>query len=220
MNRRHATGGLIALVFLMTACFGSSTSPSASPTATPPSDSGSPSSPPASPSDGGTATPVEVPSLSAAPSAEPSEDALPDFACAFPVIGDGTVPRAQLTDVRVGSHAGYDRIVFEFENGLPELEVTQATPPLLQDGSGLEMDVAGEAFLQILMRGGTKQTETGGSSYPGPREFTTGFDQLVELEEGGDFEAVSTWYAGLAADTCVRGFTLDGPPRIVIDVEH
>lgn len=219
MNRRHATGGLIALAFLMTACFGSATSPSSAPTATPAYDSGSPSAAPASPSDGG-ATPVEVPSLSAAPSAEPSDDALPDFACAFPVVGDGTVPRAQLTDVRVGTHDGYDRIVFEFENGLPELEVTQATPPLLQDGSGFEMDVAGDAFLQIVLRGGTKQTESGGSSYPGPREFTPGFDQLVELEEGGDFEAVSTWYAGLAADACVRGFTLDGPPRIVIDVEH
>jgi hypothetical protein len=165
-------------------------------------------------------TPVEIPSLSAAPSAEPSDDALPAFSCSFPVVGDGTVPRAQLADVRVGTHDGYDRIVFEFEEGLPELEVVRATPPLLADGSGMELEVDGQAFLQITLRGGTKQTEGGTSSYDGPLEFTPGFDGLVELEEGGDFEAVSTWYAGLDADACVRGFALDGPPRIVIDVEH
>ena len=164
--------------------------------------------------------PVEVPSLSAAPSAEPSEDALPAFGCTFPLVGDGTVPRAQLADVRVGTHDGYDRIVFEYQDGLPELEVNRATPPLLEDGSGFEMDVAGESFLQIVLRGGTKQTEAGGTSYSGSTEFTPGFDQLVELEEGGDFEAVNTWYAGVASDACVRGFTLDDPPRIVIDVEH
>lgn len=216
MNRRHAAGTLTTLIVLLAAC-GGGTSPSASATvvaSTPPATS----TPDASPT--GSGTPVEVPSLSAAPSAEPSEDALPAFSCSLPLLGDGTVARAQLTDVRVGTHDGYDRIVFEYDDGLPELEVTRATPPLLEDGSGFEMDVAGASFLQIVLRGGTKQTEAGGSSYTGPTEFTPQFDQLVELEEGGDFEAVNTWYAGLAGDACLRGFTLSDPPRIVIDVAH
>ena len=219
MNRRHASGALISLIILLAAC-GGGTSPSPSASAAASSTAASPNSGAASPTDAASGTPVEVPSLSVEPSAEPSDDALPEFSCAFPVLGDGTVPRAQLTDVRVGTHDGYDRIVFEFDDGLPELEITRATPPLLEDGSGFEMDVAGESFLQILMRGGTKQTDAGGSSYTGPTEFAADFDQLVELEEGGDFEAQSTWYAGLASEACVRGFTLNDPPRIVIDVEH
>ena len=214
MNRRHLTGALVSLAVLMSACLGGA--------ATTPTGSAGPSSPSVepTPSTETSGTPVEVPSLSAAPSAEPSEDALPEFACAFPLVADGTVPRAQLTDVRVGTHGDYDRIVFEYDEGLPELEVAQATPPLLADASGMELDVAGEAFLRITLRGGTKQTDAGGSSYPGPTEFTPGFDRLVEMEEGGDFEAVNTWYVGMSGEACVRGFTLSDPPRIVIDLEH
>ncbi len=217
MIRRHPLAMLLGVAVIVSACT-SAGSPSVSPSAAPSTPATSESAAPSASE--GTGTPVEIPSLSAAPSAEPSEDALPAFSCSFPVIGDGTVPRAQLTDVRVGSHDGYDRIVFEFEEGLPELEVARTSPPLLADGSGMELDVDGEAFLQITLRGGTKQTESGESSYDGPREFTPGSDGLVELEEGGDFEAVSTWYAGLDEEACVRGFALDGPPRIVIDVEH
>jgi hypothetical protein len=212
MNRRHLTGALVSLAVLMSACLGGA--------GTTPTASGGPSSGDPTATTAASGTPVEVPSLSAAPSAEPSDDALPEFACAFPLVADGTVPRAQLTDVRVGTHGDYDRIVFEYDTGLPELEVAQATPPLLADASGMELDVAGEAFLRITLRGGTKQTDGGGSSYPGPTEFTPGFDRLVEMEEGGDFEAVNTWYVGMSGDACVRGFTLSDPPRIVIDLEH
>ena len=218
MNRRHVIGPLVSLAVLLSACLGSG---STTPTATTRSSSG-PATPggDGSPTAGASGTPVEVPSLSAAPSAEPSDEALPEFACGFPLVSDGTVPRAQLTDVRVGTHTDYDRIVFQYADGLPELEVSQATPPLLADASGMELDVDGEAFLQIVLRGGTKQTEAGGSSYPGPREFTPGFERLVEMEEGGDFEAVNTWYVGMSGDACVRGFTLSDPPRIVIDLQH
>lgn len=212
MHRTRHAAAPLSLVLLLAACFGSSTSPSASATASTSTD--------ATASADASATPVEVPSLSVAPSAEPSDDQLAEFSCAFPVVGDGTVPRAQLTDVRVGTHDGYDRIVFEYENGIPELQVTPAEPPLLQDGSGLPMDVAGEAFLQVVTQGGTKQTEAGGTSYAGPTEFTPGFARLVELDEGGDFEAVNTWYIGMSGDACIRGFTLNDPPRIVIDLEH
>ena len=46
---------------------------------------------------------------------------------------------------------------------------------------------------------------------------------LVDLVEGGDFEAQSTWYLGLSADACVRVMRLvgeGGPARLVIDVAH
>jgi hypothetical protein len=72
------------------------------------------------------------------------------------------------------------------------------------------------------MRGGTKQMDDGTSSYAGPTELEPNFPMLVHLVEGGDFEGQSTWYLGLAADICARVITLteDGPPRLVIDVEH
>jgi hypothetical protein len=169
-----------------------------------------------------TPPPASAPA-SVAPSAEPiPSDALGPFSCDLPVVEDATVGRAQLVGVRVGTHAGYDRVVFEFANGLPEISLDRATPPFSKDPSGLPMEVEGTSFLRLIMRGGTKQTEDGTSSYDGPTDFDPGFPMLVDLVEGGDFEAQSTWYLGLTSESCVRVMQLvgeGGPARLVIDVE-
>ena len=149
----------------------------------------------------------------------PSEDLGP-FSCDLPVVEHATVAIANILDVRVGEHAGYDRVVFEFQQGTPELTLDRANPPFARDGSGLPLDVEGESFLRLTMRGGSKQTDAGTSTYDGPTEFDPGFPMLVELVEGGDFERQSTWYLGLAEEACVRVLLLDEPPRLVIDVER
>lgn len=206
---RHAQP-LIAIVlvgFVMTACFGSSSDGSASP---------SPSAPPSG-------TPVASTGGSDEPSAEPvPSDELGPFTCDLPIHVDQTVLRAQITDVRTGTHDGYDRVVFEFAEGLPEASLERAEPPFTHDASGAPIEVAGESFLRLIMRNGTKQTEEGTSSYDGPTDFETGYPALVQLTEGGDFEAQSTWYLGLTAESCVRVLTLtdDGTARLVIDIEH
>jgi hypothetical protein len=135
---------------------------------------------------------------------------------------DATIPRANVTDVRIATHDGYDRVVFEFAGGLPEVSLDRAEPPFTHDASGAPIDVAGSSFLRLTMRGGTKQTDEGTSSYAGPTDFDAGFATLVQLIEGGDFEAQSTWYFGLASDACVRVLTLPDAEsaRLVIDVEH
>ena len=149
----------------------------------------------------------------------PSDD-LEAFTCATPIIEDGTVAVANIVDVRVGTHDGYDRVVFEFEQGTPELTIDRAEPPFTADGSGLPIDVDGDSFLGLVMRGGTKQTDAGTSSYDGPTDISPGFPALVHLIEGGDYERQSTWYLGLADESCLRVLLLDAPPRLVIDVEH
>ena len=149
-------------------------------------------------------------------------DALGPFTCDLPLHEDATIPRANVTDVRTGTHDGYDRVVFEFADGLPEASLERAEPPFTQDASGMPIEVQGESFLRLILRGGTKQTEEGTSSYDGPTEFETGYPALVHLIEGGDFEAQSTWYFGLASESCVRVLTLTdgGTARLVIDIEH
>jgi hypothetical protein len=153
------------------------------------------------------------------PSAEPS-DGLGEFECTFMVHVSGTVARAQITDVRVGTHTGYDRVVFEFGNGIPEVMLDPVTPPLLKDPSGLPLDVEGNAFWQLVMQGGTRVSPAGVETYDGTTDFKPGFPQLTELVEGGDFEAVSTWFFGLESESCVRVLTLADPSRLVIDIEH
>ena len=156
---------------------------------------------------------------SAEASAAPSED-LGAFACDFPVNGVATVDRAQITDVRVGTHDGYDRVVFQFDAGIPEFTLEEATPPLLQDPSGRELDVDGTAFLKLVMHGGTVVNPDGVKTYKGPLDFKRDFPKLAELISGGDFEAVSSWYIGLTDTSCVRVLTLNDPSRLVIDLEQ
>lgn len=198
-------------VIIMAGCFGG-------PAASSPAATASPPAPSVSASTAASASPSPAPTVEPVPS-----DDLGSFSCDLPVVDDATVARAQIVDVRVGSHDDYDRVVFEFADGLPEFTLDRAEPPFTQDASGLPIDVEGTSFLRLIMRGGTKQTEEGTSSYDGPTDFDPGFTMLVDLVEGGDFEAQSTWYLGLNGPACVRVMRLvgeGGSPRLVIDVEH
>ena len=179
---------------------------------------GSPSSEPGA-SDASAASAAASVSASAAPTAEPSDSGGP-FACALPVTGDASGTRAQITDIRVGEQDGYDRIVFEFASGTPEYRIETAAPPFIQDPSGLPMNVSGTTFWKIVMQGGTMVSPDSIATYSGPTTFTPGFDKLVQLVNGGDFEAVSTWYVGLSDISCLRAQTLSSPSRLVIDVQR
>ena len=154
-----------------------------------------------------------------ASSAEPTDD-LGAFTCDLPIEGDGTVTRAQITDVRVGTHAGYDRVVIQFDEGIPPFTLREATPPLLADPSGMEMEVEGDAFWSLVLQGGTRLALDGSMSYDGPTDFTPDFPALAELVESGDFEAVSSWYIGLHQASCARALTLADPARLVIDIQQ
>lgn len=173
----------------------------------------------------GSAEPSAVASLgasvepSASATSEPTES-LPPFACTPSVTIAKTTDRAQITDVRVGTHDGYDRVVFEFASGIPDAVIEAVLPPFYADPSGLEVEVAGSAFLKLTMHGASKVLPDGGVTYAGSTNFEPDFDQLVQLVEGGDFEAVSTWYLGLNGGGCIRVLTLADPSRIVIDIEH
>ena len=185
-------------------------------------------SPSTSPTEGAASldpTGMPVASVDSSPAATPEpvpSDDLGPFTCDLPVHVDQTIARANITDVRTGTHDGFDRVVFEFTDGLPEASLERAEPPFTHDASGEPIAVQGESFLRLIMRGGTKQTEEGTSSYDGPTEFETSDPALVHVIEGGDFEGQSTWYFGLVAESCVRVLTLtdDGTARLAIDIEH
>jgi hypothetical protein len=207
MHQRILGGAWLTLTLVLAACGGGTSVSSAG------SSAGASESP----------TPSEAsiePSTSPTPlsTVEPSGDV--GFACDQPASGNGTAARANITDVRAATHDGYDRIVFQFRGGIPEFDIKSATPPFTADPSGQPLTVHGSSFISITLHGGTAQTETGGSSYGGPRNFNLDFPTLVNLVQGGDFEAVSTWYAGLSHAACLRVSTLTAPDRLVIDVQH
>lgn len=208
---------LTALLLILAACDGPTAEATPTPEPSQPPESAGPSAAP--PSEAPSGAPASQPPASGSEEPIPS-DALGEFTCDLPIIEDPSVAIANIVDVRIGSHEGFDRVVFEFEQGTPELTLSRAEPPFAADGSGMPIDVEGSSFLALVMRGGTKQTDSGTSSYDGPTEFTDGGPGLVHLVEGGDFERQSTWYFGLDDEACVRVLTLDDPHRLVIDIEH
>jgi hypothetical protein len=156
------------------------------------------------------------PSASASPSVStsPSEAAVPSetpappsvkptpLACTLPASGEATIGRAQIIDVAVAETADTESITFTFAEGTPDYSVERASPPFTADPSGLEITVNGSSFLQIVMHGGTRVDPNGVPTYTGVREFEPGQPIIQHLVEGGDFEAVASWFVGLNSDAC------------------
>lgn len=171
-----------------------------------------------------------VPPTRAASSPKPRPPSSPTAPSASPFDGTrGVVEKAAtpappvvlLSEVRIGRHAGYDRVVFEFEGALPGYRVRYVQPPILADGSGLPVAIEGSAFLEVTFRPASGYDfERNRPAYAGPREFTENLPVLVELERTGDFEAVLTWVLGLRREVDFRVLELGDPARVVVDVAH
>jgi hypothetical protein len=190
------------------------------PTASSPTDSSSPLPiPSVGPTASGAAT-TGPPSAaqSPAPSTEPSTgpSTADTFTCALRTIVPATTSSVvQFTDVRVGTHPGYDRIVFEFAgSGRPQLTVAAAMPPFVGDASGQAIDVAGKSFLTLKL-----YDASGYPTYSGPDTFSPGYPRLTTLVNNGDFEGYVSWVAGLTGRACYAISTLTSPTRIVIDLQ-
>ena len=213
---RCRTLGALALVAViaLAGCQSSASSPAASGSAS----ASVPSS--ASPEQSATPEATVAPTSSAAPAPSEPTESLPPFACTPSLTIAKTTDRAQITGVRVATHPGYDRVVFEFASGIPQTVIQGVLPPFYKDPSGFPLDVAGAAFLKVIMNHASKVAPAGGITYNGPTDFKPGFDQLRQLVEGGDFEAVSTRYLGLDPGGCIRVLTLPAPSRLVIDIRH
>ncbi len=128
---------------------------------------------------------------------------------------------ALLTDVRVARRPGYDRVVFEFENGIPGYDVRYADRPVTADGSGQEVSVAGGAVLLVRMEPALDadlSQESAPPTYTGPARFSPATAVVVELVRIGGFEAVLTWAIGVDDERPFRVTRVENPARIVIDI--
>jgi hypothetical protein len=126
-----------------------------------------------------------------------------------------------LTNVRAASHDGFDRLVFQFRNGVPGYDVRYVQPPVRADGSGETVDVDGVAILVIRMEPALDADLTKPSAprtYTGPTRLTPDTKSIVEVVRTGGFEAVLTWAVGTAQKVPFVVTRLDSPPRLVIDV--
>jgi hypothetical protein len=177
-----------------------------------------------------TVTPTESPAASAtttpteSPAASASTGAAAGYTCTYPYRRAGTTSSVvQVSDVRVGTHTAFDRVVFEFAGRrLPTLRMDAVKPPFTMDPSDLPLAVPGRSFVLIRLvyaSGEGAATADGKATYTGPDRFVPRYDRLASLVEAGDFEAHMSWVAGFTGSPCYRVTRLNDPARYVIDFQ-
>jgi hypothetical protein len=179
------------------------------------------------------ATPTATPEVSDVPTAEPGTP-LPDDepgtpipsgstdSSVFPASPDPAAEPALLVDVRVGAHpegGGFDRIVFEFEDGQRPSGIVGYKDDVAQCGSGAPVDPAGSHTLAVHFDFTNAHTEAGELSIPSTTVSGPG-NSILESESTCDFEAVVEWAVGVDGEKPFTVTLLDSPNRVVVDVAH
>lgn len=168
------------------------------------------SSPAPSPGAPGPAPATPTPDATAAPS-----DANTFPADTRPDTSTGEGMPVTLTDVRVGHHATYDRVVLDFgESGQPGWRI-EYVEQAVADGSGDPVEVAGTHTLEVRLDHTSTPDDTGVDFYDGPRSLA-GRDTVAEVVVVGLFEGTTQLFVGVQGHRPFRAFWLDG--RVVIDI--
>lgn len=134
-----------------------------------------------------------------------------------------TPPEQQglLKDVTATQAGPVDRVTFEFEGDLPGYRVGFVDRPIVQDGSGEEIAVDGEAVLSIHFEpaSGFDLTGEGRQVYTGPTRLDLATRTVLDVVRAGDFEANLEWVLGLDAKAPFRVRTETSPNRVIVEVQ-
>ncbi len=226
--RRRSTGSL--LVLTVTALLGLAACTQGGGTPDGSSSAASPSASTPAPSPTTDETPTTGPSPLATGTSEPgSTDGdggtdTPAFpADTSPDTGEMTgEPSADeigtLTDLRVGAHDGYDRVVFEFTGPATPGWDVRYVPEAIGDPSGLPVDVPGDAVLEVTLF--SVMVPQGDEAYQGPSILrAAGTTAVTEVNWNSLFEGYLQAFIGVSgSEHPFRAFALTDPARVVVDI--
>lgn len=221
-TRRHRhvafSAAVVAALLALTACAGddgddgttsgspSTVSPAPSPSTSPePSSSaGATDAPSGSTDDDGSTTAPPFPANTDPDTSEPSAGAA-----------------LTVTDVRVGRHDGFDRVVFELGGtGTPGWRV-EYVPEAIEDGKGDVIAVDGDGTLQVMISGSGYPMDTGVSEYAGPNPLRVAeADEVEEVVLRGVFEGNTQAFIGTDEVSPFRVYALTDPTRVVVEVRN
>lgn len=153
---------------------------------------------------------------SAAPISAAAIEAKATFVCGSSTLTATQSPQTAFVDaMRMGTHAGYDRVTFQFKNGQPASIAirAQAGTTFNQSPSGQPARLAGRNGILVIIRGSDAHT-----AYNTSRDIKTRFHNLVEVRVLEDFEGQVSLGLGLSQTACYRASVLSSPTRLVIDI--
>jgi hypothetical protein len=137
----------------------------------------------------------------------------------------GGGPELFAPTVRAGLNDGFDRVVLDI-TGPPDGEgpgwLARWTEEVFRDGSGLPAEVAGDAFLEVIVSG-MAMPEPGDPVYEGGDFWldTHRLDGVYEVLRTPPFEGQLQLVVGVAGEPRpYRVFLLQDPMRLVVDVRH
>jgi hypothetical protein len=124
-----------------------------------------------------------------------------------------------LTNVRVGRHATFDRVVLDFNGSKPAEVIGKVVPELFYDGSGKPVNLNGTFFYEVVSRPAAAHDDNGNSTYTGSRKFDTpSLSNVQAFALTGDFEGHLTVGLGYRRATWQSVSVLENPTRVVIDI--
>lgn len=126
-----------------------------------------------------------------------------------------------LSNVRVGKHKEYDRVVFEFSGEfVPGCKIDFAKPPFYLGESDETVKLTGTSFLQIAFTPAyAHDLESGQATIKNPDKLPR-FPTLKEAKLTYDHEGQVIYILGLVAQKSFRAQALSNPARLVLDIKH
>jgi hypothetical protein len=141
---------------------------------------------------------------------------LPAFTTA-PKHAPGSGGQAQISHLKIGCHATFDRLVLQANFGAPRYDV-RYVKRIVEDASGKPVHLLGTKRIRILLRNARGHTQGGTNLLPNVR--TPRCPNLRQVKNAGDFEGIVTLGLGLRQKTGFRVFRLTSPKRLVVDIHH
>ena len=171
----------------------------------------------AAPDAGGTSAAASVTDGDAAE--DGSSDAPPFPGDAEPdTVQQSSDARVTVSDIRLGRHDGFDRVVFEVGgSGTPGWDVRYVDRAVSQ-GSGDPVEVAGEAVLQVTLTGMGYPYDTGVEEYASGPLAADDAQVVTEVVFDATYEGTTAAFVGTAGRTPFRVYALDSPTRVVVEV--
>jgi hypothetical protein len=128
-------------------------------------------------------------------------------------------PQPKVTNLRVGAHGNFDRVVIDLDGKVPGYDVRYVRH-LSHEGTGERVPLKGKKFIAIALTPAKAHDARGHSVYTGPDLEQYQFDTLRGAAFTGDFEGVVSLGLSLRERADFRVTVLHSPNRIVIDLKH
>lgn len=121
---------------------------------------------------------------------------------------------AELTNVRTGQEATFDRVVFDLTGGQVQDSV-QSIPEPVSCGSGKPISAPGVEFIEVRLQ------PADAHGYTGSRNLRPNLDNVKSVVFTCDFEADLSIAIGVARpNPTYRAYFRTSPLQYVVDIDH